>query len=78
MQDLFVGLNYNKFLEATYSIQGKLDEMIACRHEYPIWPSHGDSPVDIFEEDYHKIIRHQYYKTTLYLLQIVRTLRELS
>lgn len=78
MNDLFVSLDYNKFTDALQSVQGKLDELIACRHEYPIWPSHGGSPVDAFEEDYHKVIRHQYYQTTIYLLSIVRTLRELS
>lgn len=78
MDDLFVSLDYSKFYETKYNIEGKLEEMIACRHEFPIWPSHGGNPVDTWEEDYHGPIRYNYYRTTLYLLKVVRLLRQLS
>lgn len=78
MRDLFVSLDYSKFFEVRNNIEGKLEELIACRHEYPLWPSHGGNPFDEWEEDYHRVIRHNYYRATLYLLSVVRMLRELS
>ena len=78
MQDLFVSLDYSKFLEAKRSIENKLEELVACRHDYPMWPIHGDNPVDVYEQDYHSVIRHQYYRSTLYIIQVVRMLRKLS
>lgn len=78
MTDLFVSLDYNRFSEVKQEVEDKLEEMIACRHEYPMWPTHGDSPCDTWEEDYHRPIRHTYYRSTLYLISVVRMLRELS
>lgn len=78
MSDLFVSLSHNKFVEATYEAQQKLEELIACRHDYPMWPAHGDNPFDIYEEEFHGAVRHQYYRATLTLLAVVRMLRDLS
>ena len=76
--DLFVSLEYNRFTEASKNLEGKLSELIACRHEYPIWPSHGGNPVDIYEIELHSRIRHQYYHTTLVVLRLTRALRKLA
>ena len=76
--DLFESLEYNTFVDTTKEIEGKLSELIACRHDYPQWPVHGDPPFDIYEEMLHAPIRHQYYQTTLCLLKVVRALRKLS
>lgn len=78
MKDLFVSLDYSRFFEVKSDVEKKLDELVAGRHEYPMWPSHGDNPCDEWEEDYHGPFRHNYYQVTLYLLGVVRMLRELS
>lgn len=78
MTDLFVSLDYSRFAEVKEDIENKLEELVACRHEYPMWPHHGDSPFGSWEADYHEPIRHTYYRTTIYLISVVRMLRELS
>jgi len=78
MTDLLGSFEYSQFNVATEEIEGKLNELIACRHEYPMWPTHGDPPFDIYEEMLHTPIRHTYYRTTLCVLQVVRALRKLA
>lgn len=76
--DLLVSLEYGKFARSLEHLEGRVTEMIACRHDYPVWPSHGDNPQDAYEEEFHTLVRHQYYTSVKYLIQALRVLRELS
>jgi hypothetical protein len=75
--DLFVMLSNNKVNGVVRELEGRVAELIASRHEYPIWPYH-DSPLDSYEESYHGSIRHQYYYTTILMIQTLRGLRSLT
>lgn len=78
MNDLFVSLDYNRFAEILTSLEGRVDELIACRHEYPIWPAHGESPSDSYEQEFFYLVRHPYYQNTILLIKTLRLLRELG
>lgn len=78
INDLFVSLDYNHFAEVLESLEGYTAEMIACRHDYPIWPAHGDNPSDYYEEEFHGMVRRPYYYSTIKLIHALRELRELS
>jgi len=76
--DLLVSLSINKYSETLDFLEGRIAERVACRHEYPMWPAHGDNPSDLFEEDFHGRSRHVYYSSTIELIQVLRRLRNLS
>jgi hypothetical protein len=76
--DLLVNLSVNKYANVLDFLEGRISERIACRHEYPMWPAHGDNPYDAFEEDFHGRSRHVYYDSTKDMIHVLRRLRNLS
>lgn len=76
--DLFVSLSVNKYAEVLQSMEDEVEELFACRHEYPIWPAHGDNPFDEYEKTYHGYMRHNYYRVTLSMVRMLRKLRNIS
>lgn len=75
--DLFVMMSNNKYNTVVEQVENRVAEMVACRHEYPLWPIH-DGALDDFEQDYHGNIRHSYYVSAVYMIQILRALRNIS
>ena len=55
----------------------RVSQLVEGRHEYPMWPLHGDYYVDEYERMYHEPIRREYYKQTLFLLRMLRSFRDL-
>jgi hypothetical protein len=76
--DLLVSLSVNKYAQVLTELEGEVEELFACRHEYPIWPAHGENPSDSYEQDYHGYIRHNYYRVVLSMVRMLRRLRNLS
>lgn len=76
--DLLVNLSVNKYADVLDFLEGRIAERVACRHDYPMWPAHGENPVDDWEEDFCGRPRHVYYKSTIDLIQVLRKLRNLS
>jgi hypothetical protein len=76
--DLLVMLSHNSYAEAVLKLEDRVREAVACRHEYPIWPVHGDGPVDAYEESFHGPMRHTHYRATIMMIQTLRALRTLA
>lgn len=77
MPDLMVMLSHNTFAEIVGRLETRIQGMVENRHEYPMWPIHGDSPVDSFEESYHGQMRHVYYSCAIELVRTLRALKRL-
>jgi hypothetical protein len=76
--DLFVMMNHNKYEDVKNFVERRVSIMVMDRHNYPMWPSHGESPSDRFEEDFHGRSRGVYYEATRDLIQVLRKLRNIS
>lgn len=76
--DLLVNLSVNKYAGVLDFLEDRIAERVACRHEYPMWPAHGENPFDAFEEDFHGRSRHVYYDSTIDMIRVLRKLRNLS
>lgn len=59
-------------------IEDRVEKMIAARHDYPMWPERDIdySPMDAFEKQYHGEIRATFYQETIFLIRILKELRE--
>jgi len=55
----------------------KVDELFTYRHDYPVWPP-GNLPLDEFERSMYEPARRTYYDFLKYMIQQLRTLRELG
>jgi hypothetical protein len=75
--DLFVMLNNNKFSAVLEDVERKVEELVANRHDYPIWPMH-DGEMDAYEKSFHSGVRHSYYVPTITMIQVLRHLRNIS
>jgi hypothetical protein len=75
--DLFVMLNNNKYNEVVERVEARVAALVAQRHEYPIWPLH-EGEMDEFEKSYHGSIRGPYYLATIFMIQTLRSLRNIS
>lgn len=75
--DLFVMLNNNKFAHVLEHVEEHVADLVARRHDYPIWPFH-EGPLDPFEEDYHGQVRHIYYSSAILMIRTLRQLRSIS
>lgn len=75
-QDLFVALSNNKYTDVVDKVEEKVRFLVQHRHDYPIWPQH-DSVMDAYEQDYHGSIRESYYLATIFMIQTLRTLRDI-
>lgn len=56
-------------------LERRVTNMVECRHDYPMWPLHGDYFIDAYEREYHEPIRHEYYRQTLFLVRVLKVLR---
>lgn len=76
--DLFVMMNHNRYADVVNFVEARVMEMLSSRHDYPMWPAHGDGPQDSFEEDFHGRSRKVYYRATRDLIHVLRKLRNIS
>lgn len=56
-------------------LEDRVEYLVAGRHDYPIWPLNG-VPEDAYEREMYEPIRHNYYRETIFLIRILRLLRE--
>jgi len=68
----------NKLKRLINETERQVEELVAKRHEYPMWPHHGEGPADAWEEAYHGPIRGAYYRSTILLIRALKTLRGLD
>jgi hypothetical protein len=77
-EDLLVMLSHNTYADIVTQLEDRVRAALAVRHDYPIWPVHGDSPVDAYEESFHGPMRHVHYQATIMMIQTLRALRTLA
>jgi len=58
-------------------LESKIEILVQNRHEYPMWPFH-DAEMDEFERVFHEPIRDVYYQSTIFLIRLLKQLRELD
>jgi hypothetical protein len=75
--DLFAAIGVDRYKGVIEIIERRVDKLISDRHKYPIWPHHN-GPLDPYEQSFHGLIRHPYYRVTIELIQVLRALRELA
>lgn len=56
-------------------LEDRVEYLVAGRHDYPIWPLNG-VPEDAYERAQYEPIRYNYYRETIFLIRILRLLRE--